>query len=111
MNGRAPRVLFYSHNGVGVGHFRRQLRLATAFRERRPDAEVLQVTGSPQWYTVVGGSRAYVELLAARLPDVRRSAGVTDITVVERGDRLGGLAGSFEIEDLSSELRAADRHT
>jgi len=41
---------------------------------------MLQVTGSPQWYTVVGGSRAYVELLAARLPDVRRSAGVTDIT-------------------------------
>jgi predicted NAD/FAD-binding protein len=41
---------------------------------------MLQVTGSPQWYTVVGGSRTYVELLAARLPDVRRSAGVTDIT-------------------------------
>jgi uncharacterized protein len=41
---------------------------------------MLQVTGSPQWYTVVGGSRTYVELLAARLPDVRRSAGVTDVT-------------------------------
>src|SRR5450759_866656 len=41
---------------------------------------MLQVTGSPQWYTVVGGSRTYVELLAARLTDVRRSAGVTDIT-------------------------------
>jgi predicted NAD/FAD-binding protein len=41
---------------------------------------MLQITGSPQWYTVVGGSRTYVELLAARLPDVRRSAGVTDIT-------------------------------
>jgi predicted NAD/FAD-binding protein len=41
---------------------------------------MLQVTGSPQWYTVVGGSRTYVELLAARLPDVRSSAGVTDIT-------------------------------
>jgi len=41
---------------------------------------MLQVTGSPQWYTVVGGSRTYVELLAARLPDVRRSAAVTDVT-------------------------------
>jgi uncharacterized protein len=41
---------------------------------------MLAVTGSPQWYTVVGGSRTYVERLTARLPDVRRSAAVTDIT-------------------------------
>jgi len=41
---------------------------------------MLAVTGSPQWFTVVGGSRTYVERLAAGLPDVRRSAGVTDIT-------------------------------
>lgn len=46
MSVRAPRLLFYSHNGVGVGHFRRQLRLAEAFRRRRPDAEVLLITGS-----------------------------------------------------------------
>jgi predicted glycosyltransferase len=42
----APRLLFYSHNGVGVGHFRRQLRLASAFRDRREDAALLLVTGS-----------------------------------------------------------------
>lgn len=41
---------------------------------------MLQITGSPQWYTVTGGSRTYVERLAAKLSDVRRSAGVTDIT-------------------------------
>jgi predicted NAD/FAD-binding protein len=41
---------------------------------------MLRVTGSPQWYTVAGSSRTYVERLAARLPDVRRSAAVTDIT-------------------------------
>ena len=33
---------------------------------------MLQVTGSPTWRTVVGGSATYVDALAARLPDVRR---------------------------------------
>jgi len=46
MSRHAPRLLFYSHNGVGLGHFTRQLRLAAAFRERRPDAALLLVTGS-----------------------------------------------------------------
>ena len=37
-------------------------------------------TGSPQWYTVVGGSRTYVERLGALLPDVRAGHAVTDVT-------------------------------
>lgn len=41
---------------------------------------MLALTGSPQWYTVVGGSRTYVDRLAALLPDVRTGAGVTDVT-------------------------------
>lgn len=46
MSRRAPHVLFYSHNGVGVGHFRRQLRLAGELRRRRPDAAILLISGS-----------------------------------------------------------------
>jgi predicted glycosyltransferase len=42
----SERVLFYAHNGVGVGHFRRQLRLASALIERRPDTAVTLITGS-----------------------------------------------------------------
>ena len=41
---------------------------------------LLQVTGSPQWFTVIGGSRTYVERIGALLPDVRRGQGVTDVT-------------------------------
>src|SRR5919204_1220881 len=41
-----PRVLFYSHNGVGVGHLQRQLDLASAFRRRHPDSALLLATGS-----------------------------------------------------------------
>jgi predicted glycosyltransferase len=40
------RVLLYSHNGVGVGHFSRQLRLAAALRHRHPGAAILLATGS-----------------------------------------------------------------
>ena len=41
---------------------------------------MLSVTGSPQWFTVVGGSRSYVQRLAALLSDVRRAHAITDIT-------------------------------
>jgi len=55
---------------------------------------MLAVTGSPQWYTVVGGSRTYVERLAARLPDVRRSAAVTDITRRPDGVEITCVTGA-----------------
>jgi ATP-binding cassette subfamily B protein len=46
-NSPAPqRVLFYSHNGVGVGHLQRQLDLAKAYRHRHPDSAILLATGS-----------------------------------------------------------------
>ncbi|MBO0728615.1 MAG: ATP-binding cassette domain-containing protein, partial [Acidimicrobiaceae bacterium] len=40
------RALFYSHNGVGVGHLQRQLDLASAFKGRHPDAAAMIATGS-----------------------------------------------------------------
>jgi predicted glycosyltransferase/ABC-type cobalamin/Fe3+-siderophores transport system ATPase subunit len=41
-----PRVFFYSHNGVGMGHLQRQVDLACAFRERHPHSALLIATGS-----------------------------------------------------------------
>ena len=41
---------------------------------------MLRVGGSPQWYTVAGGSRIYVERLAGLLTDVRAAHAVTDVT-------------------------------
>ena len=40
------RLLFYSHNGVGVGHLQRQLDLARAYHRRHPDSAILLATGS-----------------------------------------------------------------
>ena len=40
---------------------------------------LLGVNGSPQWRTVTGGSRTYVDKLAATLPDVRLASPVTRV--------------------------------
>jgi predicted glycosyltransferase len=46
MPGVRPRLLAYSHDGYGLGHFRRNLRLAAGLRRHRPDVEVLLATGA-----------------------------------------------------------------
>ena len=61
---------------------------------------MLSITGSPQWFTVTGGSRTYVERLAALLPDVRRSHAVTDIT---------RHADGVEIRDTTGRITRVDR--
>src|SRR3984957_2532963 len=61
---------------------------------------MLRVTGSPQWYTVSGGSRVYVERLAGLLADVRAGHAVTDIS---RGD------DGVEIRDVAGHVTRADR--
>jgi predicted glycosyltransferase len=43
-----PRVLFYSHDGTGLGHLRIVLGVATDLAARRPDAALLLLTGSMQ---------------------------------------------------------------
>ena len=54
---------------------------------------MLRAGGSPQWYTVAGGSRSYVGRLAALLPDVRAANAVTDVTRGERGVQLRDVTG------------------
>lgn len=40
---------------------------------------MLRLTGSPQWFTVVGGSRSYVDAIVERLPAVRSGCPVTAV--------------------------------
>ena len=42
------RVLFYSHDGTGLGHLRISLGAATAYSRRRPQDSLLLLTGSLQ---------------------------------------------------------------
>lgn len=45
--GRAPRILFYSHDTFGLGHLRRSRALAGAMTKADPSASALILTGSP----------------------------------------------------------------
>lgn len=61
---------------------------------------MLQIGGSPQWYTVAGGSRAYVDRLAGLLQDVRAAHAVTDVSRLEAG---------VHIRDITGQVTRADR--
>lgn len=43
----AQRILLYSHDSFGLGHFRRNLAIARAFVAESPETNVLLVSGSP----------------------------------------------------------------
>lgn len=60
---------------------------------------MLQVTGSPTWKTVVGGSRSYVELLAKNLTAV---ATATPVRSVRR------VGGGVEVRDDADRLAVFD---
>jgi uncharacterized protein len=60
---------------------------------------MLRVSGSPQWYSVAGGSRVYVERLAGLLNDVRAAHAVTDVT--RRGDGV-------QVRDITGQVTLVD---
>jgi predicted glycosyltransferase len=45
-DGGRPRVLAYSHDGYGLGHLRRNLRILNGLRRQRPDLEAVLATGA-----------------------------------------------------------------
>ena len=67
---RGPRVLFYSHDGLGLGHTRRNLSLASALLKTCPDAGVLVATGTDDVWLL--NPNAGVEIL--KLPGLRKVA-------------------------------------
>jgi predicted NAD/FAD-binding protein/DUF1365 family protein len=60
---------------------------------------MLSITGSPEWRTVVGGSRAYVARVAAALPDVRVGTKVTSVRETATG---------VEVTDGNGRMRSYD---
>jgi uncharacterized protein len=60
---------------------------------------MLSITGSPEWRTVVGGSREYVAKVAAGLPDVRLGTKVTSVRET---------AGGVEVTDGNGQVTSYD---
>jgi predicted NAD/FAD-binding protein len=60
---------------------------------------MLSIGDSPQWFTVQGGSRTYVDALAARLPDVRVARPVRSLTRHDDGVDVIDAAGRSESFD------------
>ena len=61
---------------------------------------LLQVNGRPQWFTVAGGARQYVQKIAARLADIRLATPVLEVEPSEAAGkvkvRTAGGAESFD---------------
>ncbi|SEO20663.1 Predicted glycosyl transferase [Salinihabitans flavidus] len=67
--GRAPRVLFYSHDTFGLGHLRRSRALASAITAADPAISAVILTGSP-----VAGRFTFPERVDhIRLPGVTKT--------------------------------------
>ncbi len=64
---------------------------------------LLQVNGRPQWLTVAGGSRVYVDRLRSRLADVRSGQAVRGLQRLAQGVRVHTEAGS---EDFAAAIVA-----
>lgn len=67
---RNPRFLFYSHDGMGLGHTRRNLAIAAALVKLCPRASVLIASGTDDVHRL--GLPARVEVL--KLPGLRKAA-------------------------------------
>jgi predicted glycosyltransferase len=64
------RFLFYSHDGLGLGHTRRHLTVAAALAQQAPDAAILLATGAEEPGRF--GLPRQVEIL--KLPGLRKDA-------------------------------------
>lgn len=60
---------------------------------------LLSVSGSPQWYTIPGGSHRYVDAIAARLSDVRVAHKVTQVIRTPGGVQITDDSGATQTMD------------
>lgn len=95
--GLERRFLFYSHDGVGLGHARRNLAIAAAIKNLAPDASILLACGTAH----VERCRVSAAVDFLKLPELRK------ITNEAYASRRLGVPQSDIVELRSSLLKAA----
>ncbi len=110
VSGRAPRVLFYSHDTFGLGHLRRSRALASAITDLSPDITALILTGSP-----VAGRFHFPERVDhIRLPGVTKAVDgsymsqALGLDIDETTDLRAGLIKSA-VEHFDPDLLVVDK--
>lgn len=86
-------VVMYSHDGMGLGHLRRNTNIANAFTRDMPNANVLLLAGCP--LGTIFPPSARVDLV--KLPSILKNG--TNVwrprTLVTTGDHLGALRANL----------------
>ena len=103
------RYLFFSHDGFGLGHVRRNTLVARALLAREPGAETTIVTGlavRPSWAGL--GSMRVVHIP----PLLKDSSGSYRTTEATFSEVLERRARTFEevVADFSPDVVVVDRH-
>jgi predicted glycosyltransferase len=101
-----PSVAYYIHEGLGLGHLKRTLKIAGALRARWPDIAQLIVTGNPVAHDFVLGDLAdYIKLPAVRrigADDAAQQFSATHLpldfeqVLALRGEMLAAIARNFQ---------------
>src|SRR5260370_34441829 len=109
---RGRRVLLYSHDTYGLGHFRRNSAIAHALRRQDPDARVVMLTGSSlagSWHlphaaeivrmpgVVKVGLDDYRPVASRSMPGLRADRAHISVSTL-----LSGRPGGFLIYDATS---------
>lgn len=105
----SSRYLFWSHDGFGLGHVRRNSLIAAAIQEREPDAEIVLVTGLAVRPTWLGGGDVRVVQVPPMLKDQDGAYRHADLPFEIA---IGKRARVFHrtVEELRPDVIVVDRH-
>ncbi|MGG5258222.1 glycosyltransferase family protein [Phycicoccus avicenniae] len=108
--GRRRRVVLTSHDGFGLGHARRNSRIAAAVRAQDPDAEITLVTGLASEHEWLGADGVRVVRVPAVTKDATgryttRDGGDLAVALRERARRFAEV-----VEEARPDVLLVDRH-